>query len=158
MSLNLASQLSQQFREVFLDGTWVVTNYKTELQDVGYDEAFAKFANHNTIVMLTFHINYYIEGVLIAMTNGSLDIRDKYSYDMPQEMEAKDWIKLKESFLKNAELMAEKISGMSDEEIMSPFVDEKYGNNYRNLHALIEHGFYHLGQLVLIKKLLREDK
>lgn len=156
MSLNLAPQLSLQFSEVFLDGNWVATNYKSQLEDLNYDEAFAKVANHNTIALLTFHINYYIEGVLKAMDNGSLDIRDKYSFDMPHDMDSDRWNDLKNSFYNNAELMASRIAAMSDREIMAPFVERKYGNNYRNIHALIEHGFYHLGQLVLIKKLLRE--
>jgi uncharacterized damage-inducible protein DinB len=158
MHLNLASQLSTQFREVFLDGTWIATNYKTQLQDVDYDEAYAKFANHNTIALLTFHINYFIEGVLKAMENGSLDIKDKFSFDLPPDLDSSEWNALKESFIKNAERMAERIAGMSDQDIMAPFVEEKYGNNYRNIHGLIEHGYYHLGQLVLIKKLLREGK
>jgi hypothetical protein len=43
---------------------------------------------------------------------------------------------------------------MSDEELMQPFIEAKYGNNYINIQAMIEHAYYHLGQIVLIKKLL----
>jgi hypothetical protein len=35
------------------------------------------------------------------------------------------------------------------------FVDPKYGTYFRNIHGLIEHAHYHLGQIVLIKKLYR---
>ena len=34
------------------------------------------------------------------------------------------------------------------------FADEKYGNYYRNIHGIIEHTHYHLGQIVLIKKIV----
>jgi hypothetical protein len=34
----------------------------------------------------------------------------------------------------------------------------KYGNYYRNLHGIIEHTHYHLGQIVLIKKLLKRRR
>ena len=34
------------------------------------------------------------------------------------------------------------------------FVDEKYGTYLRNIDGMIEHAYYHLGQVVLIKKLL----
>ena len=37
------------------------------------------------------------------------------------------------------------------------FADEKYGHYYRNLHGIIEHTHYHLGQIVLIKKLLQQQ-
>ena len=35
---------------------------------------------------------------------------------------------------------------------------EKYGTYYRNFHGLIEHAHYHLGQIVLIKKLVAASK
>jgi hypothetical protein len=38
------------------------------------------------------------------------------------------------------------------------FFDEKYGNYYRNLHGVIEHTHYHLGQIVLIKKILLQEQ
>ena len=41
---------------------------------------------------------------------------------------------------------------MPEEELNQVFVDEKYGTFHRNINALIEHGYYHLGQIVLIKK------
>jgi hypothetical protein len=36
------------------------------------------------------------------------------------------------------------------------FWDEKYGNYYTNVQAVIEHCHYHLGQVVLIKKIIAE--
>ena len=33
-----------------------------------------------------------------------------------------------------------------------------HGNYYRNLHSIIEHTYYHLGQISLIKKILNEAK
>jgi len=35
------------------------------------------------------------------------------------------------------------------------FTDEKYGTYQRNLIGILEHSYYHLGQIVLIKKLLK---
>ena len=157
MSNTLSSQLAEQFREVFIDGNWVSTNYQTQLEDVTYIEAFAKFGNHNTIALLTFHINYYLSGVLDAMESGDLTIRDKFSFNMPKNMGQDEWERLKIEFIEAANSMYNKILRMVDEEIMGPFIVEKYGNYYKNIHGLIEHGYYHLGQLVLIKKLIRES-
>ncbi|MEG1022142.1 MAG: hypothetical protein RSE50_11550 [Myroides sp.] len=47
---------------------------------------------------------------------------------------------------------------MRDEKLDSVFVDEKYGSYRRNIEAMIEHSYYHLGQIVLIKKMLLQDK
>jgi len=37
------------------------------------------------------------------------------------------------------------------------FVKEDYGTYYKNITGVIEHGYYHLGQISLIKKLLDKD-
>ncbi|MGN6163930.1 MAG: hypothetical protein ACTHOF_05245 [Flavisolibacter sp.] len=46
---------------------------------------------------------------------------------------------------------------MADSKLDEIFVDEKYGTYYRNLQGIIEHTHYHLGQIVLIKKLLGDN-
>lgn len=44
---------------------------------------------------------------------------------------------------------------MSVEKLNLPFVNEKYGTYLRNIDGLIEHSYYHLGQITLIKKLIK---
>lgn len=60
-------------------------------------------------------------------------------------------------FWNDAEEFALKVEAMSDEKLDSVFVDEKYGSNRRNIEAMIEHSYYHLGQIVLIKKMLSQN-
>ena len=157
MSHLLSKQLSEQFSEVYLDGKWVSTNFKEQLDDVDLGLAKAKCGQHNSIALLTFHINYYVGGVLRAYKTGNLDIRDKYSFDMPALETEAQWTEMKLSLYSNAEQMVQMIKKMSDEELMGSFIDEKYGNNYKNLHGLIEHGFYHLGQIAMLKKILMNE-
>ena len=47
---------------------------------------------------------------------------------------------------------------MSEEKLDEAFVDEKYGTYHRNIDGMIEHCYYHLGQIVLIKKMLSVDR
>lgn len=42
-----------------------------------------------------------------------------------------------------------------EEKLKEAFVEEKYGTYQRNLEGMIEHSYYHLGQIVLIKELLK---
>jgi hypothetical protein len=70
-----------------------------------------------------------------------------------------DWEHLVTNFLNNAEAFVECVEQMDDEIFDRPFVDEKYGTNLRNIEGVIEHSYYHLGQISLLKKLiLRKDK
>ena len=57
-------------------------------------------------------------------------------------------------FLKADTDFAELISGFEDEKLDAPFVNEEYESYQRNIEAMIEHGYYHLVQVVLLRKLL----
>lgn len=153
--MNLTKQLAKQFREVYLSGVWVAnTNLKAQLSDVTWQQAMTKVGELNSIAALAFHINYYVAGLINVFEGGSLDIRDKYSFDCPLIESEKDWEKLLHKMWEDGERFAALVEAMSDEKLSTIFVDKKYGNYYRNIHAIIEHAYYHLGQIVLIKKLL----
>jgi len=153
------TQIANRFREVLLNGTWVAnTNFKAQLSDVTWEQATRKVGTFNTIAALTFHIDYYIAGILNVLEGGLLDIRDKYSFDLPPIESQKDWEKLLDKMWSDAEKFASMVEQMPEERLNEVFVDEKYGNYQRNIDAMIEHGYYHLGQIVLIKKMLLQKE
>jgi len=147
--------LSGRLEEVLLSGKWIAnTNYKQAIEDVNFAQATEKHHDFNTIALLVFHINYYLEGLLQVFNGGPLDIRDKFSFDMPELHTEEDWQNLKERFEKNATLFVAAVNNMSEDQIDQPFVDEKYGTYERNIEAMIEHSYYHLGQISLLRKLV----
>ncbi len=153
-----ATQLANRFKEVLLDGKWIAnTNFKDQLSDVTWEEAMQKVSALNTIAMLTFHINYYIKGVADFFENGALTIKDKYSFDLPEIKSQEDWEALRNDLLSNAERFANHVAQMPDEKLGATFVDEKYGNYRKNINGMIEHSYYHLGQISLLKKMIRES-
>lgn len=158
--MRFTTQIAKQFKEIFLIGDWAVaTSYKTQLSNLTWKQATTKVGSFNSIAALTFHINYYVAGILNVFESGKLEIRDKYSFDMPPIKSQEDWARLLNKMWSDAEKLAERVEQMPDEKLEEVFVDEKYGNYYRNITALINHSFYHLGQIVLIKKmLLQADK
>lgn len=149
--------LAGRFREVMLDGSWIAnTNYRIVLAGIDRQKATRKIGNWNTIYALVFHVNYYLAGVLQVLEGGPLDIRDAYSFDAPEIRTEDDWNQAVRTLLDNAEKMAKRIEAMPPEQWDLPFTDEKYGNYRRNIEGLIEHGYYHLGQLSLLRKAVME--
>ncbi len=148
-----STQLAQRFREVMLNGKWIAnTNYKEQLTSVDWKTAVYKIYSFNTIAALTFHINYYISGLLRYFETGILDIHDQFSFDSPPISSNDDWEARKTQLWVNTERLASHVANMSTEELESVFADEKYGTCRRNIEAMTEHAYYHLGQIVLIKK------
>lgn len=150
--------IASRLREVLLNGHWIAnTNYKEQIQNINWEQATQKVANLNTIAALTYHINYYLEGLLNAFENGKLEISDKYSFDLPPIIAEADWNKLVANFLNNSEKFANKVELMDDSYFDQPFIDEKYGTFLRNIEGVIEHSYYHLGQISLIKKMQNKN-
>lgn len=151
--------LATRLREVLLNGKWIAnTNFKEQILGINWEQATKKVDSLNTIALLTFHLNYYLQGLLQVFNGGPLEIRDKYSFDLPEIKSESDWNKLVDTFLSNAELFASKVEQMDERILDQPFVDEKYGSYYRNIEGVIEHSYYHLGQVSLIRKMIVQHK
>lgn len=155
MQTTMNKALATRLREVLLNGKWIAnTNFKEQIESVSWTQAIQRIENLNTIALLTFHITYYLKGVLQVFEGGKLEIKDKYSFDMPEINSEADWNNLVNEFVSNAEKFIHKVEMMDDSLLFQPFVKEEYGSYLRNIEAQIEHGYYHLGQVSLIKKLI----
>jgi uncharacterized damage-inducible protein DinB len=154
--MNTTKQLAQHFRDVHFGGNWTFVNLKDSLADVTWQEATTKLHDFNTIATLLFHINYYVNPVLKVLQGEPLIASDKYSFDCPPITSNEDWQKLVQKVLDEAELFAQEIEKLDELKLYDVFSEEKYGNYFRNLLGIIEHSHYHLGQITLIKKMLRQ--
>ncbi|WP_250252316.1 DUF1572 domain-containing protein [Chryseobacterium sp. Marseille-Q3244] len=151
-------QLAKRFREVLFDGLWIAnTNFKNQLSDITWEHAVMKVGSLNTIAMLTFHIDYYIAGLVHVFEGGDLEIKDKYSFDLAPIESQEQWENLLNKLWRDSEKFIALLEKMPDSKLNETFVDEKYGSYQRNIDGMIEHAYYHLGQVTLIKKLLKEQ-
>lgn len=147
-------QLAKQFREVILNGTWIAnTNFKHQLTGLSWEIATTPVHSLNTIAALAQHIHYYIKGIKNVFEGGRLEIKDKYSFDFEPMQSQAQWEAFLNLFWNDAEALAALIEQLP-EGLNEFFVDEKYGTYYRNITGMIEHSYYHLGQVVLLKKIL----
>src|SRR5690606_34862018 len=97
-------ELANRLHEVLLNGRWIAnTNYKLHIENITWKQATQKIGTLNTIVALTFHINYYLAGILNVFKGGDLLIQDQYSFDMQPIESESDWKKLMDEFLVNSE-------------------------------------------------------
>ncbi len=152
--MNLTAQIAKQLRDLHFGGNWTWSNLKDQLADVTWEQATTKVYSFNTIAVLVFHTNYFVDAVLKVLRGGPLDAKDKYSFDHPPIQSQEDWEKMLDKVWTDAETFATLIEQMPESKLWEDFSDNKYGNYYRNIHGIIEHTHYHLGQIVLIKKLL----
>jgi uncharacterized damage-inducible protein DinB len=152
--MNVSSQIAKHFREVHFGGNWTTTNIKDTLESISWEQANEKVDSLNSIVTLTYHMSYYVSAVLKVLQGGPLVAKDEFSFDHSSIQSESDWEQLTARYLSEAAALSDMIEQLPEETIWSDFTDEKYGSYYRNLHGIVEHTHYHLGQISLVKKML----
>ncbi len=157
--MEIAKTLADSLREVLLDGKWVTgTNIRAEIENLDWKTATRKIHSLNSIADLTFHMDYYLAGVLQYFEGGKLEIRDKYSFDCKPVESREEWEQLVEKFCRDSERFANVVEQMTNEDLEKDFVKKEYQNYFRNIMLMSEHCYYHLGQIKLIKKMMEQQK
>jgi uncharacterized damage-inducible protein DinB len=152
----ISKQIAKHVRDVHFGGNWTVTNLHDTLTDVTWQQAITKVHDFNTIATLLFHVNYFVGVVLEVLKGGPLNGNDKLSFNHPHINNEHDWDAMRNKAWDEAEQFAILIEQLPDSKLDENFVDPKYGTYYRNLAGIIEHMHYHMGQIVIIKKLLQQ--
>ena len=101
-------------------------------------------------------MNFYVEAQISVFKGGPLLSKDKDAFNLPPIHSDQDWQALLRKTYADAEELATLIEQMPEEHLWDVFVEDRYGTYYRNLHGNIEHLHYHLGQIVLIRKILEQ--
>jgi uncharacterized damage-inducible protein DinB len=150
-------QIAKHFRDFYSGGNWTASNLKKNLQGITWKEATTKVHDLNTIAALVYHMNYYVRAMLNVFRGTPMNASDKYSFDLPPVNSQEDWEKLVQQSFDDATALAEFIENLPPGKMTETFVDPKYGNYLRNIMGVIEHNHYHLGQIALIKKIVRSE-
>lgn len=152
--MELNKEVAKHLREVHFGENWTDVNLKDALTGVTWEDANIKIYDLNTIASLVFHINYYVAAVLKVMQGEPLNASDQFSFDHSPIENEEVWQRLIDKVLVEAEQLAVEIEKLNGDQFAEDFSDPKYGSYYRNLHGIIEHTHYHLGQISLLKKLI----
>ena len=156
--MNLSIQIAKQLRDVHFGGNWTFSNLKDNLAGVTWQQATKKVYSFNTIAALVYHINYYVNAVTRVLQGNPINAKDKYSFDHPPIVSEEDWKKLVEKTWIDAENFANLVEQLPENRLGEDFWENKYGTIYRNITGVIEHIHYHLGQIVLIKKIVQQTE
>jgi uncharacterized damage-inducible protein DinB len=152
--MNLPQQVATHFRNVYFGDNWTDVNLKDSLAGVDWELATTQIYSCNSIATLLFHMNYYVSRVLKVFQGQPLDAHDNNAFDHPPVKNQEDWDNLQKQVFADAEVFASQIEKLPESKFEEIFVSEKYGNYYRNIHGIVEHNHYHLGQIVLLKKII----
>lgn len=153
--MNIQELIAQHLIEVHEGGNWTEVDITTTLQDVTIEEAITRTpASPNTIASLLHHITFW-NRVMVQRAKGiAVQVNDANGYDHPPLQTGADWQALKDDNIISAQELAAAIRQFDETKLLQPILPN-YSTAYKNFQGSVEHVHYHLGQIVILKKLIR---
>jgi uncharacterized damage-inducible protein DinB len=153
----IANLIAENILEVYEGNNWTGVSITDAIKDVNWQQAQHKtIASQNTIASLLHHL-YYWNGVMMQRINGiNPSIPETNGFDVGELKSESDWNDLKEKTHQSFIKLADAIKNFPEEKLYetSPTGKSTY---YKNLQGMVEHAHYHLGQMVIIKKVINDS-
>lgn len=153
--MKITELIAQHILDVHQGNNWTEVDITGTLKDVTWQQAATLTqASPNTIATLLHHLSYW-NRVMVQRVNGiKVEVPESNGYEMPPLQTVCDWEKLKEDNLQSAHELAEAIRDFNETKLEQPILPGS-SSSYKNLQGSVEHIHYHLGQMVILKKLVK---
>jgi len=153
--MNIKELIAQHILDVHKGDNWTESNIKNALADVTLTEATTKTAaSQNTIATLLYHLTYW-NRIMIERINGIKSaIPETNGYEMSPLRTEVEWQQLKADNIISAHELASAIRNFDEIKLLHPILPG-YSTAYKNLQGSSEHIHYHLGQIIILKNLVR---
>ncbi|HVX25109.1 MAG TPA: DinB family protein [Parafilimonas sp.] len=152
--MNILNAIAMHVTDVYDGENWTDVNIANTLSDVTWRQAQQQTAaSKNTIASLLHHL-YYWNGVMMERIKGNNpSVPNSNGFNVDVLKDENDWSELKEKTRVSFVQLADAVKNFPAEKLFetSPTGRSSY---YKNFQGMVEHAHYHLGQMVIIKKLL----
>jgi len=150
--------IADHVKQVYEGNNWTDVNIAGTIKDINWQQAQRKTAaSANSIASLLHHL-YYWNGIIQQRLEGKdPSIPEVNGYDVDELTNENDWNALKEKTHKSFIKLAEAIKNFPEEKLADTYAAGK-SSYYENLHGIVEHAHYHLGQIVILKNLIKSNR
>ncbi len=153
--MQLTELIAQHVVEAFEGVNWTEVDLKNVLENVSFEQATTLTnASPNTIAAIVYHLYFYNEEMTSRAKGIRRDVNNSNGFDMPEIKNQNEWKALKGKMFESAKRLADTIKDFPEEKLFEPIL-EGYGTAYKNFHGTAEHVHYHLGQIFILKNVVR---
>jgi uncharacterized damage-inducible protein DinB len=150
-------QLADDFTRLYDGNPWYGENFRQVVSDITHEEALALPPNGHSIARILWHIVKWRKALAERLL-GNLDYRanvsDADNWRDPASIDGASWEEALKQFNALQSVIVSELRLRND-----VFLDEEFlpGKTYRWLTVgVIQHDIYHLGQIALLKSLIRK--
>ncbi|MBK9015671.1 MAG: DinB family protein [Saprospiraceae bacterium] len=151
-------QLVHDFKAFYNDNPWFGDSYLDVISDISPTEALATPPNQHSIAVLLWHMVKWRKSLTERLL-GNLDIRadvtDADNWPDASTQNAETWEAAKTAFAEQQTIIVEQLSGKDEAFLDTDFVPSR---KFRRLaFGVLHHDIYHLGQVAMVKSLIRNS-
>ncbi len=156
--MKLTHLISQHIVETFEGNNWTDVNISDTLHDFAFKEAFiTTAASPNSIASLVHHIMFYNYVVLERLNGNNPEIEQTNGFHVPAIQSEEEWQSLQARCHESFRVLANAVIALPEERL-SDLAPNSKSTLYKTLQGVVEHAHYHLGQIVILKKLIHKLK
>lgn len=156
--MKLTETLSNNILNVFEGNNWTDVSISGVLSGISYSQANTVTpASKNTIAGLTHHLLYWNKVIMQRMQGDDPFIPDSNGFDVGELTSEEAWQKLvtdvRQSFIDLSTAIRD-----FPQDRLQDLTKSGRSTIADNLYGIIEHAYYHLGQMLIIKNLLMRSE
>ena len=141
------------FEKTFTGNAWHGPAVMEVLADLTIEETLNKIENSHTIAELVEHMITWRQFVVKKLEGDALyDVPEHENFRSVSTITEKDWKATLERLQLSQETLLNLLKSTPDNKLNETVGNRNY-NYYTLLHGIIQHDIYHLGQIVLMRKL-----
>jgi hypothetical protein len=150
--MEITSLIAQHIIDVHEGGNWTDNSIREALENVSVSQATTiTAASTNTIAGIIHHLTYWNNVMVIRISGHAVEIPEINGFDVPLLTTEEEWKILQLNNLKSAHDLVDAILKF-DNNLSDPILPG-YDSAYKSFYGCIEHIYYHLGQITMIKRL-----
>jgi uncharacterized damage-inducible protein DinB len=153
--MKITELIATHILEAYEGNNWTDVSIADTLNNVRWQEAQCKTAGSlNTIASLLHHLCFWNGILLQRLSESDPAIPEINGFDVKELKNEDDWFRLKEETRDSFVKLADAAKNFPEEKL-SEFYAEGKSSHYKNLAGIVEHAYYHLGQIMILKKLVK---
>ena len=152
--MKLTETLSQNILNVFEGNNWTDVAITDVLSDISYSQAATvTAASKNSIAALAHHLLYWNKIIMQRMLGENPFVPDSNGFDVGKLATEEDWHKLVADLHQSFIDLSNAIRNFPENRLKDLTKSGK-STIESNIYGIIEHAYYHLGQMMILKNLL----
>ena len=155
LQMKICPAIATQILEAYEGNNWSEVCVKDVVADIQFEEAVAiTEASPNSIAALLYHMMFYNNAVCQRLRGEEPHIGSDNGFDLPTLKGGNDWQQLISDAMESAKNLSMAIADFREVNLFKEN-PAGLGTFYKKMHGVIEHNYYHLGQIMILKKLIR---